>query len=82
MNFDRGDLVMATDRDGLGSAVWDPGLSRGLDTIQIDEVVLVVESPNASGWTYVMTPRGIQGYVHKNNLRCADGARVIKDRVY
>jgi len=68
MNFRQGELVIST-RGDLHTAVWDPSFSRGLDVITSDELVLVVESTNESGWTQVMTPRGIQGYIHKLNIQ-------------
>ena len=66
MTFSRGELLTAV---GGTTTVWAEGLSRGLDVIQIDDLVMVVESTDVQGWTQVMTRRGIRGYVHRSNLQ-------------
>lgn len=72
MNFTKGELLTSVEGH---VTVWGEDLSEDLGVIQNNDLVMVVESTDAYGWTQVMTCRGIRGYVHRSNLQKPVGAK-------
>jgi len=68
MRFKQGELL-ATKKHIFGTAVWDWKLSRALDCVTNDELVVALNSEGDNGWTRIVTPRGTQGLIHRNSLK-------------
>jgi len=41
---------------------------RATDGIDNHELLVTIAPENNSGWTRVLSPRGIEGYAHRNNI--------------
>jgi hypothetical protein len=66
--FRTGELLVPVDRV-FGTTVWSADLNDVADVLENGEIATVVRSEDGYGWTWVLTPRGVSGVVHKNNLR-------------
>ena len=64
----RGELLILKEHV-FGTTVWESDLNTVADSLESHEYVTVLEPPDSYGWTYILTPRGKVGLVHKNNLR-------------
>ena len=53
----------------FGTAVWADNLNELVDSLENNELVTVTKPEDDYGWTWVLTPRGKTGVVHRNNLR-------------
>ena len=66
--FDKGEILILKEHV-FGTTVWESNLNTVVDSLESHEYVTVLKQPDGYGWTYILTPRGKAGLVHKNNLR-------------
>lgn len=68
MRFLRGELLVPKDHV-FGTTVWDASFNDVVDSLEANEIVTVTKAEDSYGWTWVLTPRGKVGVVHRANLR-------------
>ncbi len=67
-SFKIGELLIA--RVSLSeTTVWNGDLDNSVDSLHQRDVATVLEEEDSYGWVWILTPRGIQGLVHKTNLK-------------
>lgn len=63
-----GDLITVGLRP-FGTAVWEKNLDEVVDSMDENEIAVIIKEPNDHGWIQVVTCRGNVGFIHRNNLR-------------
>ena len=65
--FKAGELLRIK-QHAFGTVIWTEDLMRATDGIDNHELLITITPENDSGWTKVLSPRGIEGYAHRNNI--------------
>jgi hypothetical protein len=67
LRFEVGEILFAKPRV-FGTAVWTPDLNGVVDSLTGEEIVIATKAESDTGWTWILTPQGKVGVIHRNNL--------------